>query len=170
MGFLLYFLGVPAGSSDAPGLSTPMVPSGRAPADASLASLFLALLLVAVPPSTLLWPGPAPSVAQIEYTRAGALLSRPQQIFLWPCPPHEVIPQERILLVDTASQDWGPVSVHGMKVVAALMLGLLVTWPLTSLNLRFFLFSRFRVILTHLMLDPDIYVHGFESLSDMVGI
>ena len=86
MGFLLYFLGVPAGSSDAPGLSTPMVPSGRAPADASLASLFLALLLVAVPPSTLLWPGPAPSVAQIEYTRAGALLSRPQQISLWPCP------------------------------------------------------------------------------------
>ena len=85
-------------------------------------------------------------------------------------PPHEVIPQECIHLLDAASQDWVPVSVHGMKVVAALMLGLLVTCPLTSLNLRFFLFSRFRVILTHLMLDPDIYVHGSESLFDMVGL
>ena len=55
-----------------------------------------------------------------------------------------------------------PVFVHGMKVVAALRLGLLVTCPLTSVNLRFFLISRFRVILPHLMLDPDI--------SDMVGI
>ena len=63
-----------------------MVLSGRAPADASLASLFLAQLQVAVPSTLLPWPGPAPSVAQIEYTQAGAL-SRPQQIFLWPCPP-----------------------------------------------------------------------------------
>ena len=26
------------------------------------------------------------------------------------------------------------------------------------------------MILTHLMLDHDIYIHGSESLSDMVGI
>ena len=65
MEFLLSFLGVPAGLSDAPGISTPMVLSDRAPGDASLASLFLAQLQVAVPPSTLPWLGPVPSVSQI---------------------------------------------------------------------------------------------------------
>ena len=66
-----------------------------------------------MPPSTLLpWPGPAPSVVQITHGLEPFFQGLSRSSFGHA--PHEVNPQECVL-VDAASQDWVPVSVHRLN-------------------------------------------------------